>query len=141
MGSVSFEDVAVNFTSEEWALLNSSQKKLHRDVMQETFRNLAAVAKKQEDQTLEDDYENLRKILPTEVQTGYSLCENQEYAEKQGTYKDCWKVYSPPQCFLEHLKTHTEEEPSNVSKLRTVLVDTVMFMAMKECMLKKNFVF
>lgn len=41
--SVSFEDVAVNFTAEEWALLNSSQKRLHRDVMQETFRNLAAI--------------------------------------------------------------------------------------------------
>lgn len=43
--SLSFEDVAVNFTSEEWALLNSSQKRLHRDVMQETFRNLAAIGK------------------------------------------------------------------------------------------------
>lgn len=45
MESVSFEDVAVNFTAEEWALLNSSQKRLHRDVMQETFRNLAAIGK------------------------------------------------------------------------------------------------
>ncbi|XP_055453242.1 putative KRAB domain-containing protein ZNF788 isoform X5 [Psammomys obesus] len=43
MESVSFEDVAVNFTPEEWALLNSSQKRLHRDVMQETFRNLSAI--------------------------------------------------------------------------------------------------
>uniref|UniRef100_A0A667HV59 KRAB domain-containing protein n=1 Tax=Lynx canadensis TaxID=61383 RepID=A0A667HV59_LYNCA len=42
--SVAFEDVTVNFTLEEWALLNPSQKKLYRDVMQETFRNLASVA-------------------------------------------------------------------------------------------------
>ena len=40
---MAFEDVAVNFTQEEWALLDSSQKILCREVMQETCRNLASV--------------------------------------------------------------------------------------------------
>ncbi|XP_070229713.1 zinc finger protein 709-like [Bos mutus] len=49
MDSLAFEDVAVNFTWEEWVLLDSSQKKLHRDVMLENIRNLASVVAKRPD--------------------------------------------------------------------------------------------
>ncbi|XP_062969427.1 zinc finger protein 124-like [Cynocephalus volans] len=58
MDSVTFEDVAVNFTLEEWALLGPSQRNLYRDVMWETFGNMAFIGKEWEGQNIDDLYKN-----------------------------------------------------------------------------------
>ncbi|XDA76400.1 hypothetical protein R6Z07F_006541 [Ovis aries] len=63
MDSLAFEDVAVNFTLDEWVLLDSSQRKLYRDVMRENFRNIVSVEAKQEDHDIEDQDKNQERKL------------------------------------------------------------------------------
>uniref|UniRef100_UPI0014867A62 zinc finger protein 713-like n=1 Tax=Arvicanthis niloticus TaxID=61156 RepID=UPI0014867A62 len=47
LDAVTYDDVHVNFTAEEWNLLDPSQKNLYKDVMLETYQNLTATGMKE----------------------------------------------------------------------------------------------
>nr|XP_042122866.1 zinc finger protein 431-like isoform X3 [Peromyscus maniculatus bairdii] len=61
MDAVTYEDVHVNFTHEEWALLDPSQKSLYKDVMMETYWNLTCVGYKWEDHNIEEHCQCCRR--------------------------------------------------------------------------------
>ncbi|KAF6098329.1 hypothetical protein HJG60_020936 [Phyllostomus discolor] len=76
MDPLAIEDVVVIFTLEEWALLDSSQKKLYKDVMRKTFKNLASIGKKWNTHDIEELYKNQgRKLRNYMVE---KLCKNKE---------------------------------------------------------------
>ncbi|XP_038183111.1 zinc finger protein 431-like [Arvicola amphibius] len=61
MGAVTYDDVHVNFTGEEWALLDPLQKNLYKDVMLETYRNLTAIGYSWEDHIIEEHCQSSRR--------------------------------------------------------------------------------
>ncbi|NP_001395123.1 uncharacterized protein LOC628147 isoform 6 [Mus musculus] len=90
MDLVTYDDVQVNFTQDEWALLDPSQKSLYKGVMLETYRNLTAIGYIWEEHTIEDHFQTSRSHGSPDILWYEYQCGNCEW------------IPFPPQLLLGH---------------------------------------
>ncbi|XP_052610802.1 zinc finger protein 431-like isoform X3 [Peromyscus californicus insignis] len=100
--AVTYDDVHVDFTWEEWTLLVPSQKNLYKDVMLETYRNLSSIGYSWEDHDTEEHcqssgrHERLDQKFPSgvELRSHGHLCLETHLGEWSRTATDisAWKL-------------------------------------------------
>ncbi|CAI5768701.1 finger with KRAB and SCAN domains 7-like [Podarcis lilfordi] len=116
-GPASFEDVAVHFMDEEWALLDPDQRALHTEVMEETCGILALLEGGELESKTKGDYYKIYTVgAPCKYwECGQSFCQSSlqgiHKGEKQYQCLECGKTFSRSDHLTSHQIIHTGNRP------------------------------
>ncbi|KAL6083920.1 hypothetical protein STEG23_037997, partial [Scotinomys teguina] len=100
--AVTYEDVHVDLTLEEWSLLDTSQRNLYKDVMLETYSNLT---------NIDINIQQCIECCKAFTHANYPFRYERSQREKSSISSQCVKALAYPSTLQMHEKTHTGEKP------------------------------